>query len=697
MKKILFLDLETSDTIDKKGKRNPSPFLGENFLVSYGYKTQGFSVDEEGYEFLAHAELSAAYGSAEKLQKLLDEAELLVCHNVKFDLQWLLECGFKYDKALYDTMVCEYVLACGCHADISLDGSCTRRKTVGKLGTLVETYWEKGLGFDKIPMGIVEQYGRRDVQCCFELYEAQLALLKTAEFSSLQATIDMSNEFIWCLVDMERNGIHIDAQELDRVKQDFTKEYKELREKLETIAKEVMGDTKINLDSPEQLSWLIYSRKVKDKHVWKKIFNIGTDARGKRLRPPRMSASKFVDQVKDNTEILKRTRAEHCLACQGRGRILDKLTKSGASYKHPPRCSQCNGVGYTLVNLPSTAGFKLSPRGPIDTASGGFGSDKETINGLLQRIKNSGRVFRASSNATEFLEAYIRYSAIGTYLDTFVAGIERGIDRNFILHTKLMQCITKTGRLSSTEPNLQNMPRASTFPVRKAISSRWEGGEILEFDFSQLEFRTYVYLAQDKQGMKDIADKVDVHAYTASIIECSRQDAKPHTFKPLYFGHSGTEAEQRYYKAFQAKYPEITQYQLDNIQIVLKEGSLSIPSGRIYKFQGTHRTPSGYVTNSTQISNYPCQGLATGDIVPVFIIMIRKKLKDLKSLLILTVHDSIEIDVYPGERGLVVEVIKEALDKLPEELYNRYGFKLNVPINEGEIKIGSNWLEMKNV
>ena len=108
-----------------------------------------------------------------------------------------------------------------------------------------------------------------------------------------------------------------------------------------------------------------------------------------------------------------------------------------------------------------------------------------------------------------------------------------------VFTSKFMQAITATGRLSSRVPNFQNQPRGKTFPIRKVVSSRFKDGKIIEIDFAQLEFRTAVFLAQDKQGMEDIKNKIDVHQYTADIIGVSRQDAKAHTFKPLYGGVTG--------------------------------------------------------------------------------------------------------------------------------------------------------------
>lgn len=693
--RVTVLDFETSDVAFGKKKRDPSPFLKENFLVSAGVKHCDNPMQ---YLWFQHQDINDDGNSFRELQAILNKTDLLVAFNAKFELQWLYESGFRYSGRVFDPMVVEYILARGQKVPLNLDACCERRGTIRKLGETVDKYWALGLGFEKMPRDIVQRYGIRDVECALALYEEHLRLLKLPENSSLQAIVDMSNEFIFSLVEMERNGLYIDEDALAGVKAEFTKEHQLLGKELQDLANSVMGDTRINLSSPEQLSQLIYSRKVTSKDAWKKCFRIGVDARGKRLRPPRLSGAEFVAAVREHSQPIMRTSARHCVSCDGRG-FLHKITKIGEPYKHAPKCPDCEGRGFLLENSGIVAGFKLSPTGPIDTAAGGFTTDKETIERLAKRCSSDDGSSRSKlqEHAYWFLSRLSRYSAVGTYLETFVNGIERNRLANGLLHTKLNQCITATGRLSSSDPNFQNMPRAGTFPVRRTIRSRFKGGTILEIDFKQLEFRTYVFLAQDIQGMKDIEDKIDVHAYTASIIECSRQAAKPHTFKPLYYGSSGTEAEQRYYKAFKVKYPEITAYQEANIRTVLETGLLTIPSGRQYQFLGTKRTPSGYVTNSTQISNYPCQGLATADIVPVYILLCSRALSlaNLKSLIILTVHDSVVFDVYPGEENEIINLCNGCLSDLPSELERRFGFKLNVPINEGEIKMGPNWLELK--
>jgi DNA polymerase I-like protein with 3'-5' exonuclease and polymerase domains len=696
--KTLYLDFETSDVKQGK-KRSPSPYLKENFLVCGAWVCLSDDSRSSGFAWFNHRDYrETGRLGYEALQKALDEAKVIVAYNAKFELEWLLEAGFKLPQGLKirDPMITEYVLQRGVKLPLSLKAVAERRKTKKK-NDATEALWEAGLSYNEMPMDVVEEYCIDDVEALIELDQLHAKLLQEPENRGLIPTIEMSWEFIWCLVEMARNGICIDANALADVKKEFTDEYSGLRADLERVASSVMGDTPINLDSPEQLSWVIYSRKVKDKKKWAEIFNIGTNNKGKRKKPPRMSSSEFISHVRSNTEILKRTEARHCGTCEGRG-LLHKKRRDGTDFKKASKCKACNGKGYTLTDTSKIGGLRVSPQGPLDTSSGGFASDKETLNELATRLQ-------PGTIAHEFVTKLVRYNAIGTYLETFISGIERGRGIDGLLHTQLLQHITRTGRLSSRDPNFQNMPRAKTFPVRRVVKSRWEGGEILEVDFAQLEFRVAVQLANDLQGVKDVEDKVDAHTRTAKILYTTeqpnkdqRQDAKPHTFKPLYGGSSGTDAEQAYYKWFKQHYRDIGKWQDTNIATVLKTGKLALPSGREYAFPGTRRTRSGYVTNTTQICNYPVQGFATADIVPIAIIGVYNELysRNLNSKLILTVHDSIEFDVYPSERDSVVGLINDVFGRLGDVLNARYGISLSVPMG-WEIKSGSDWLNGKEI
>ena len=335
------------------------------------------------------------------------------------------------------------------------------------------------------------------------------------------------------------------------------------------------------------------------------------------------------------------------------------------------------------------AGFRQRPRSVYDVAESGFRTDRITLNKIASE---------AEGEFKEFIDAIVRHNAVDTYLNTFVEGLKNFTNEKGFLHPKFMQAITATGRLSSRDPNFQNQPRGKTFPIRKVVTSRFDKGSILEIDFAQLEFRTAVFLAQDKQGMEDIKNKIDVHQYTADIIGVSRQDAKAHTFKPLYGGVTGTEDEKRYYTKFLEKYKDIKKWHEELQSEAIRFKRVKLPTGREYAFPYAERTPWGGSTYGTQIKNYPVQGFATADIVPLACINISKLMKKqkVKSLLVNTVHDSIVADVYPGEEDVMSNIFKQGTADVIPALKEYYKINFNVPLDT-ELKIGYDWLNMKEV
>ena len=152
----------------------------------------------------------------------------------------------------------------------------------------------------------------------------------------------------------------------------------------------------------------------------------------------------------------------------------------------------CIGKGVNYTSTGEVAGFKLIPRNCRDTASAGFKTDKVTLEDRISELDGNGR---------EFCEAYVRYNALRTYLSTFVEGMKNNVDDDSFIHPEFMQCVTATGRLSSRNPNFQNMPRGSTFAIRKVVESRFDGGKILEGDYSQLSSEWQAFLQKINKFM----------------------------------------------------------------------------------------------------------------------------------------------------------------------------------------------------
>ena len=694
--RVTVFDVETTE---EGFKGSPSPYYPENKLISLG-------INDE-YLFFWHPDLPDIDLKKNKkiVQDILDKTDLLVGHNIKFDLSWIYSCGFKYDKSIYDTMIGEYVLYRGVKTKLSLAECCLRRGLIRKATSIIDTYRSQGMTFKDIPPKDIEFYGRRDVDCTRQLFNAQAADLGKKANSSLTPTVRMMNKFTKVLTEMEMNGIYIDKDKLLDVKEEFEKEHKLLKVQIDNTIWDMMGDTKVDASSPEQLSWLLYGFRVTNKKKWAELLNIGVNKdTNKAKRRPKLTLSDFNGIMKKYTKPLHKTRSEQCNECYGKGKV-QKIKLDGKPYKNLSKCEKCEGDGYLYHELKELAGFKVNLKSVIEnfsrdskdtasklvgfTSTGGFKTDKVTLMTIAKYSRNG---------IVDFVDTVTRYSAIETYLKTFVDGIQNFVGWNSILHPQFMQTATSTGRLSSRNPNFQNQPRAKTFPIRKVIKSRFKIGKIMEVDFAQLEFRTAVFLAQDKQGMKDIEDGVDVHQFTADIIGVSRQDAKAHTFKPLYGGVSGTDDEKKYYTEFLNKYKQIKEWhdKLEYDAIATK--MITLPTGRQFSFPDAKRMPWGSSNYSTQIKNYPVQGFATADIVPLACLNAYELMKErkVKSLLINTVHDSIVVDVYPGEEKIMSDILSQSTRGVKNTMKSMYNIDFNVPLDI-EVKIGDDWLDMTEI
>ena len=165
---ITVLDVECTS------KGNPSPYNTDNYLVSVGYKADGI----EEYLCFKHDEEPMTQSAFYILQNQLDVTSLLVGHNIKFDLSWLLECGFKYPRAIHDTMIFEFIKVGGDPSKrMNLSASCERYGLPTKQDVAGELF-RKGTGFESMPWDIVESYGRNDVDITWMLYHKQMEELE---------------------------------------------------------------------------------------------------------------------------------------------------------------------------------------------------------------------------------------------------------------------------------------------------------------------------------------------------------------------------------------------------------------------------------------------------------------------------------------------------------------------------------------
>ena len=675
--------LDVENTVTKRdGKMHLDPFEPENSLTMIGVLTDQ---DVERHFPFDHCDVPNQQHFYEQVQWFLDEATILICHNAAYDLMWLWESGFKYDGPVFDTMLAEYVLQRGIKEPLSLEACAERYELDTKKQDTLKEYFAKGYTTRDIPYNELCEYLSADLNATQQLCDKQIRRLHSCDDAGLLNTVVLTNEVAVCLARIYQRGFKVDLSALEEVRTEFEQEKQQLETDLQKHVRKLMGDTPINLNSPEQLSWVIYSRKVKDKQYWGNAID------------PYMDDADFRSLIAGGTDKMYKTVAEQCRDCGGTGYIR-KVKKDGTPFARTNKCPRCSGLGYRLTDTSQLAGLKFKPPSSKWASANGFSTSKQNLEILESAAKQRGM-----TDAVDFLYKVRRLSAVDTYLSSFVEGIQTYTKQDGKLHVRLLQHRTATGRFSGADPNMQNMPRGGTFPVKRVFVSRFAGGKIMEADFAQLEFRTAAFLSQDGVAIEEVSTGFDVHSYTAKVISdagqpTSRQDAKAHTFAPLYgaTGFGRTTAEAEYYTHFTDKYKGVAEWHSRLAKEAINTRKITTPSGREFSFPDVVRKVTGRVSHFTQIKNYPVQSFATADIVPIALLHIDKLLQGMKSCIVNTVHDSIVIDIHPDEESRVVDVIKDTNTALPYFITQRWGVEFNVPLLL-EAKIGPNWLDTKDV
>ena len=348
-------------------------------------------------------------------------------------------------------------------------------------------------------------------------------------------------------------------------------------------------------------------------------------------------------------------------------------------------------------------------RGDVIKTDGG---DRSTAGPVLLRLRARNKT------QTEFLRAYREFSNAGSKLSKTLNFYKEVVENHDgIFYGIFNQGIAGTHRLTSSgrpilaldselgkengrtvkaksySMQLQNPPRE----YKRLVVAKRPGWKIVEADGSQIEFRVAADMGHDKIALDEIANYADIHSMTAKAITdagqpTTRQEAKVFTFKPLYGGTSGTEAEQAYYKFFQDKYSSMYKTQTGWTHEVLKTKELRTPYGMIFYWPDTKVTRSGFITNTTSIFNYPVQNFATGEIIPIVLHSLWQRLRGWQVAFILTLHDSIVLEIGPDvDEAALKEQIALAFT---EDVYNYleavYGYTFKVPLG-CEIKIGERW------
>jgi DNA polymerase I len=273
------------------------------------------------------------------------------------------------------------------------------------------------------------------------------------------------------------------------------------------------------------------------------------------------------------------------------------------------------------------------------------------------------------------------------------------------VHTSYMQTVTATGRLSSNNPNLQNIPIRSERgkEIRRAFIARSEDFQLMSADYSQIELRIIAALANDTNMIQAFKDKVDIHRATAAkvfhveldeVTKDQRSAAKAVNFGIIYgqsafglsqnLGISRTEAKQIIDSYF-AQYSTIKTYMDKAVKDARENGYVeTIMQRRRYlpDINSANAVVRGFAERNAV--NAPIQGSAA-DIVKLAMVAVDKAMKKAKvqSKMILQVHDELVFDVHNDEQDIMKKLVKEAMEN---------AIQLVVPM-EVEMELAHNWLD----
>ncbi len=292
-----------------------------------------------------------------------------------------------------------------------------------------------------------------------------------------------------------------------------------------------------------------------------------------------------------------------------------------------------------------------------------------------------------------------------TYSDSLPEHINPNTKR---VHTSFLLAATTTGRLASSDPNLQNIPIKSEDgrDIRKAFTSR-KNHLLISADYNQIEMRILADLADVKELKKAFKNDEDIHSLTASQIfnvdikkvdQDQRRKAKAINFGIIYgisqyglakqINVSNYEAEE-FLDAYFTKFPEIKIYMDDTIKFCRKSGYVNNIFGRRSHFNGIN-DKNFNVRNFQERAaiNAPIQGSAS-EIMRLAMIRLNKKLSDKKNIqskMLLQIHDELIFEVPKNNEKSIVKLIKDEMASVTKSDYHSFSIPLTVDIN-----VGDNW------
>ena len=366
-------------------------------------------------------------------------------------------------------------------------------------------------------------------------------------------------------------------------------------------------------------------------------------------------------------------------------------------------------IAEILKKIHVLAGEQVNPNSPkqlgvILFEKLGLSTGKKTKSGY----STNADVLESIADQHEIVPLILRYRQVYKLYSTYLKGFAPLIDkRTGLIHTCFNQTLTTTGRLSSKEPNLQNIPVRDDEgrELRKLFISSFENGKIVGADYSQIELRLLAHFSECEPLVNAFNSGDDIHTLTASqvfgvatsdVTSQMRRSAKAVNFGIIYgisdFGLAtqlkiSNKKAGEYIKKYFEMYPKVKEYMDSNVAFAKENGFVKTLLGRkryIREINSANYNLRSFGERAAM--NMPLQGTAA-DVIKIAMIKVANKIKEegLKSKLILQVHDELIVDTHPDE----IEAVKELLQNEMQS-----AVKLSVPL-DAEAKVGERWFDAK--
>jgi len=322
------------------------------------------------------------------------------------------------------------------------------------------------------------------------------------------------------------------------------------------------------------------------------------------------------------------------------------------------------------------------------------------------QYSTSEEILSYLAKENDFVKTILEYRSLTKLQNTYIKALPNQISKNTgKIHTEYLQTVAATGRLSSINPNLQNIPIRTERgkEIRKAFIPRNKDFVILSADYSQIELRIIAALSEEENMINAFENNEDIHSSTAALVfntkiknvtSMQRTNAKTVNFGIIYgvsaFGLSNQtnlsrKEAKELIETYYNKYPKLKKYIASQISFAREKGYVETLLGR-RRYLKDINSRNSIVRGGAERNaiNAPIQGSAA-DIIKISMINIQSKLikRKFQSKMLLQVHDELVFDVFKPELNDVITLVKDEMEN---------AFILKVPLIV-DIDYGENWLE----